>query len=108
VGSGRGCEVWVGALGGGVVAYLAMRASYIDRLYVDPGEQRRGWGARFIQHAKRRQPRGLELPTHRENRPAPAFYDKHGVPAVRFGVSPPPESAPDVEYHWRPGQRGGA
>lgn len=22
--------------------------------------------------------------------------------AVRFGTSPPPESAPDVEYHWRP------
>jgi anthranilate synthase len=23
------------------------------------------------------------------------------VPAVKFGVSPPPESEPDVEYHWR-------
>jgi hypothetical protein len=22
--------------------------------------------------------------------------------AVRFGVSPPPESEPDVEYHWTP------
>jgi hypothetical protein len=21
---------------------------------------------------------------------------------VKFGLSPPPESVPDVEYHWRP------
>jgi len=29
-------------------------------------------------------------------------YEKHGFIASRFGTSPPPESAPDVEYHWRP------
>ena len=30
------------------------------------------------------------------------LYETHGFGAVKFGVSPPPESAPDVEYHWRP------
>ena len=31
-----------------------------------------------------------------------AFYEKHGFVIARLGVSPPPESEPDVEYHWRP------
>jgi hypothetical protein len=36
-----------------------------------------------------------------------ALWHRSGVAAytylaVRFGTSPPPESAPDVEYHWRP------
>ena len=52
-------------------------------------------------------PDGLELHTHQENVIACAFYEKHGFRAVKFGISPSPESVPDVEYHWRPdGSRG--
>jgi putative acetyltransferase len=96
------CRLWVGTREEQVVAYLAMRDSYIDRLYVDPPQQRRGWGSRLLEHARALQPRGLELHTHVENRAARSLYERHGFVAVRFGVSPPPESAPDVEYHWRP------
>jgi ribosomal protein S18 acetylase RimI-like enzyme len=96
------CELWVGTRGKRVVAYLAMKGSHIDRLYVDPPEQRRGWGSRLIEHAKTLHPHGLELHTHQENYGACAFYERHGFVAVKFGISPPPESAPDVEYHWRP------
>ena len=97
-----GSLLWVGETDGRVVAFLAMRASYIDRLYVDPPEQRKGWGTRLLEHARSISPRGLELHTHVENRVARALYEKHGFVAVGFGVSPAPESAPDVEYHWRP------
>ncbi len=96
------CDIWVGTHDNQVVAYLALRASYIDRLYVDPLEQRKGWGTRLIAHAKALHPHGLELHTHQENHGARALYERHGFVAVRFGISPPPESAPDVEYHWRP------
>ena len=96
------CELWVAEDRGDVVAYLAMRSSYIDRLYVDPARQRQGWGTRLLEHARTLSPQGLELHTHVENLVARALYEKHGFIAVRFGVSPPPESAPDVEYHWRP------
>ena len=85
-----------------VVAFLAMNGSYIDRMYVDPIEWRKGWGARFLALAKALFPSGLELHTHQENHAARALYEKQGFVAVRFGLSPPPESAPDVEYHWRP------
>jgi len=96
------CAIWVGTLDERIVAYLAMSGSYIDRLYVDPSEWRMGWGTRFIQLAKQLSSHGLELHTHQENYAARALYERHGFQAVSFGISPPPESAPDVEYHWRP------
>jgi ribosomal protein S18 acetylase RimI-like enzyme len=79
-----------------------MDGSYIFRMYVDPADWRKGWGARLIDFAKRRSPGGLELHTHLENHAARRLYEKHGFTAVKFGMSPPPESAADVEYHWRP------
>jgi GNAT superfamily N-acetyltransferase len=97
-------DIWVGTLDDEVVAYLAMKGSYVDRMYVDPIEWRKGWGTRLIALAKDLSPNGLELHTHQENRAARALYEKHGFLAVGFGVSPPPENAPDVEYHWRPGR----
>jgi ribosomal protein S18 acetylase RimI-like enzyme len=100
------CRIWVITAGGRVVGYLAMQDAYIDRLYVDPMEQRRGWGSRLIELAKRMHPKGLRLHTHQANHPARAFYERHGFRAVRFGVSPPPESAPDVEYAWRSEESG--
>ena len=96
------CNIWVGTRGGDVVAFLALAGSYIDRMYVDPAEWRKGWGTAFILLAKQLRPAGLELHTHQENHAARALYERHGFTAVKFGVSPPPESAPDVEYHWRP------
>jgi GNAT superfamily N-acetyltransferase len=96
------CAIWVGTLDGQIVAYMAMSGSYLDRLYVDPREWRAGWGTRFVGLAKQLCPHGVELHTHQENHAARALYEKHGFLAVAFGVSPPPESAPDVEYHWRP------
>ena len=96
------CAIWVGVLDEQIVAYLAMNQSYLDRLYVDPSEWRKGWGTCFIRLAKHLSPSGLELHTHQANAAARALYERHGFQAVKFGISPPPESAPDVEYHWRP------
>jgi len=96
------CAIWVATLDERVVAYLAMKGSYIDRLYVDPCEWRTGWGTQLVNFAKQVSPHGLELHTHQENVGARALYERHGFRAVKFGFSLPPESAPDVEYHWRP------
>jgi len=96
------CAIWVATLDERIVAYLAMKETYIDRLSVDPLEWRRGWGTQLVNFAKQVSPRGLELHTHQENFAARALYERHGFRAVKFGCSPPPESAPDVEYHWRP------
>jgi GNAT superfamily N-acetyltransferase len=96
------CAIWVATFDERIVAYLAMNGSYIDRLYVEPSEWRKGWGTRLINLAKQLSPQGLELHTHVENLAARVLYERHGFKAVKFGTSPPPESASDVEYHWRP------
>jgi GNAT superfamily N-acetyltransferase len=98
------CDIWVGTRHERVVAFLAMAGSYVDRMYVDPTEWRKGWGTRFVLLAKRLRPGGLELHTHEENHAARRLYERHGFRAVKFGLSPPPENAPDVEYHWRPAE----
>jgi GNAT superfamily N-acetyltransferase len=96
------CEIWIGIHDDKIESFLAMKGSYIDRLYVNPASQRQGWGTLLLNHAKQLSPQGLELHTHQQNHGARAFYEHHGFVAVKFGLSPPPESVPDVEYHWRP------
>jgi GNAT superfamily N-acetyltransferase len=95
-------DVWVGLDQGRIVAFMALNKTYIDRLYVDPRQWHKGWGTVFIEFAKKLSPEGLECHTHLENFPARALYEGQGFVTVKFGISPPPESAPDVEYHWRP------
>ena len=95
-------SVWVATEGDRLLGYLAMQGSYIDRLYIHPDRQRQGAGTALLAKARGLSPLGLELHTHVQNTQARAFYEKHGFKAVKFGVSPLPESAPEVEYHWRP------
>lgn len=98
-------EIWVAEEAGEILGFLAQRGSYLDRMYVLPERQRRGVGEALLAQARALSPQGLELHTHQKNRKARAFYEKHGFEAVRFGVSPPPENEPDVEYAWRPGRQ---
>ena len=80
---------------------MAIRQDFIDLLYVRPDVWGQGLGSRLLEHARALSPRHLWLYTLQINHQARAFYEKRGFVAERFGVSPPPESEPDVEYHWR-------
>jgi ribosomal protein S18 acetylase RimI-like enzyme len=95
-------EVWVAAEAGLAVGLLALADGHVDQLYVDPAAQRRGVGTALIEHARSLFPSGLRLFTHQRNARARAFYEKLGFRVIRFGVSPPPESEPDVAYAWEP------
>ena len=86
---------------GRVIAFLAMRDAFIDHLYVDPEFQNRGVGKAMLDHARQLSPEHLWLYTLQINMDARAFYERNGFTAEKFGISPPPESEPDVEYHWR-------
>ena len=96
-------DVWVAELDGCVAGFLAIAGDFIDQLYVDPDHQRKGLGSALIAHAQGLSPSGLRLFTFQINRNGRAFYEGQGFVAARLGVSPPPESEPDVEYRWRPG-----
>lgn len=96
------CDIWLEVNELCIQGFIALQGSYIDRLYIDPEFQRQGIGTALIRYAIEKSPTGLELCTHQQNRRACKFYEKLGFKAVKHGISPPPESVPDVEYHWRP------
>lgn len=83
------------------VAFMALRQDLIDQLYVHPDFQNRGIGKALLDYARQRSPEHLWLYTLQININARTFYEKNGFIAEKFGISPPPESEPDVEYHWR-------
>ncbi len=94
-------HVWVVEMEGHPVGLMAMEDDFIDQLYIHPDYQRRGIGEAFLNFARQRSPEHVWLYTLQVNVNARAFYEKNGFIAEKFGVSPPPESEPDVEYHWR-------
>jgi GNAT superfamily N-acetyltransferase len=94
-------QVWVVEIDGRPVAFMAMNKDFIDQLYIHPDFQRRGIGEALLHFARQRSPAHLWLYTLQINVNARRFYEKNGFVAEKFGLSPPPESEPDVEYHWR-------
>jgi len=94
-------EIWVAEVGGYPVAFMAMNDDFVDQLYIHPDYWRQGIGKALLNLAREQSPEHVWLYTLQVNVNARAFYEKNGFVAEKFGVSPPPESAPDVEYHWR-------
>ena len=98
-------DVWIAEIDGRVAGFMAIAGDFVDQLYIHPDFQRRGLGKMLLDYAKQLSPEHVWLFTLQINTNGRAFYEKNGFVAVRFGVSPAPESEPDVEYHWRPEQR---
>ena len=95
-------QMWVYELENTPVGFLGIQNDFIDRLYVDPKYQRRGIGQKLLEYARTLSPDHLWLYTDQANKISRPFYEKNDFVAEKFDVSPPPESEPDVEYHWRP------
>jgi len=94
-------SVWVAVIDEKAVAFMAISGEFIDQLFFDPEYQRRGFGLALLEHARRLSPNHLWLYTLQINTGGRVFYEKNGFKAVKFGISPAPESEPDIEYHWR-------
>jgi ribosomal protein S18 acetylase RimI-like enzyme len=94
-------HVFVVETGQHPIAFMAMQEEFIDQLYVHPDCQNQGVGKALLDYARKLSPEHVWLYTLQINLNARAFYEKNGFIAEKFGISPPPESEPDVEYHWR-------
>jgi len=95
------CEVWVATIGSNIVGMMALDGCWIRHFAIFEGFRGHGIGARMLEQARQRSPIELRLFTFQRNTGARRFYERHGFEAVAFGVSPPPELEPDVEYAWR-------
>lgn len=93
-------DVYVADIEGIAVAFMAIKDDFIDQLYVAPIHQRQGIGAALLEFAHTLSPERLWLYTFQINTNGRAFYEKNGFTATKFGVSPAPESEPDVLYEW--------
>ena len=94
------CRICVAEHASDLVGFIALDAPWIRHLAVFPGHQRRGIGSALLAWALEQSPHKLRLFTFQRNTPARRFYERHGFAAIAFGVSPAPESEPDVEYRW--------
>jgi putative acetyltransferase len=94
------CEVLVATRAGQMLGMLALQAPWIRHFAVFPEQQRQGVGTLLLRRARDLSPRELRLFTFQRNVAARAFYDRHGFAVVALGISPAPESEPDVEYRW--------
>ncbi len=81
-------------------AFMAIKDDFIDHLYVHPAHWRKGFGEQLLAFARTLSPARLWLYTLQINTNARAFYEKNGFKPIAFGVSPAPESEPDVKYEW--------
>jgi len=94
-------SVFIVEIGQRPIAFMAMKDQFIDQLFVHPDHQNIGVGKALLEYARTLSPEHLWLYTLQINTSARAFYEKNGFIPEKFGISPPPESEPDVEYHWR-------
>ena len=91
-------RLWVASLGKSIVGFIAADATHINQLAVDVNHQHRGIGSALLQHLLATTAGPWRLFTFQRNEAARRFYERHGFCVVRFGMSPPPENEPDVEY----------
>lgn len=96
------CQIWVAeSTSRLLLGFLAFNAPWIRQLAVFPSFQRQGIGTALLEKARVWSPVELRVFTFRRNTAARSFYEHHGFTAVALGVSPAPESEPDVQYRWR-------
>lgn len=94
-------EVWVAEVDGEVAAYARLGRDWLDDLYVVPRMARQGIGSALLDLAKQQRSAGFSLWVFEENRPARAFYRRHGLLELEHtDGSANEERVPDVRMAW--------
>lgn len=94
-------RVNVAEIDGVIVGFSAVRAGWLDHLYVAPDEQGYGIGGWLLHLAMTEHPEGLSLWAFEANHRAIAFYARAGfVEVLRTDGGANEERVPDVRMRW--------
>ena len=94
-------DVWVAEVSGAVVGYASMTPAWLDGLFVAPDHARQGIGGLLLDLVKSLRPDGFALWVFESNRPARAFYERHGLLELEHTDGSANEArAPDVRMAW--------
>lgn len=94
-------EVWVAETVEGLVGFLTLAPTWLDALYIGPGQQGRGIGTALLDLAKAQRPDGFGLWVFASNQPARGFYHRHGLLELEHtDGADNDEQAPDVRMAW--------
>ena len=94
-------RVTVAEIDGVIVGFSAVRAGWLDHLYVNPGQQGCGIGGSLLRLAMTEHPEGLSLWAFEPNHRAIAFYARAGFAEVlRTDGGANEERVPDVQMRW--------
>ncbi|WBU54613.1 GNAT family N-acetyltransferase [Paracoccus sp. SCSIO 75233] len=92
--------VWVAADEDRIIGFAAVSGEWLNHLYVDPGDWRRGVGSRLLARAKDGVAR-LQLWVFQDNQMARHFYAAHGFAEVELtDGAGNEEKTPDVRMLW--------
>ncbi|HSC05747.1 MAG TPA: GNAT family N-acetyltransferase, partial [Steroidobacteraceae bacterium] len=93
--------VWVAEIAGEVAAYMALKGTEVEHLYVAPRRQSCDVGSVLLSKAKELNPGRLQLYAFQRNARARAFYEARGFAAVALSDGTGnEEKEPDVRYEW--------
>jgi GNAT superfamily N-acetyltransferase len=94
------CDVWVAECDGALRGFCAIRAGWVDQLYVHPANHRTGIGAALLNKAKEANEK-LKLWAFQRNANARHFYESQGFwIAKTTDGEDNEERAPDALYAW--------
>ena len=96
-------EIWMTEQSGTATGFIALRADWIDHLYIHPEHQRRGLGTSLLAVAQASAD-SLRLWTFQCNAGARQFYEEHGfrIEQETNGATND-ERQPDILYVWQRG-----
>lgn len=94
-------DVWVAESVQGLAGFMVLTPTWLDALYVGPGQQGRGIGTALLELAKTQRPAGFGMWVFASNVPARGFYQRHGLLELEHtDGSDNEEGAPDVRMAW--------
>lgn len=95
-------ENWVLVQQGEVQGFVSMMGEYLAALFVQPGQQHRGYGKALLEWVKRDREK-IHLQVYARNEGALRFYERNGFQVTKESLDEP---TGEKEYlmEWRPGE----